>query len=492
MNSDHVDYELATAASRRPAQQGDREALAELVARTRLRLFGLAYAELRHYDDAQDAVAAALLRICRHVKDLRKPERVREWMNGIVRNEARRLRARAGSPLLPLEEADGRVEAAFLPLLRLDIERAMQQLPEDEAHVSRLFYLADLSIAEIARQTGRPEGTIKSWLHRGRRRLAKEMEEYAPMKRREALKLLAATPVLATTLEEAPMPQTTATTGADPAPSPTAALIHDRLPPAVVQQVIEALRAGGCDTRVLTPTDLALLLDSLTEYQVILLDEWIGGRSALELLLHLRARPETRGIPVGLLCSDPTDFTVSAYFAAGVAPLINKNDPNDFVKLSDRFKRPGAGAWARFTEPARQVIFLAQEEAAALAQSLVGTEHLLLGLVRAPDVCAGVLTGMGVSLNSIRDEVLRQVTRGQGNTEQEMLLTPRAKVVIDLAYAEAWLMGSSCLGVEHLLIGMLREAEGLAAQVLVKLGVTLERARAEVSGSRQAQATSAS
>jgi DNA-directed RNA polymerase specialized sigma24 family protein len=71
MNSEPGDYELALR-----AQQGDRDALADLVARTRLRLFALAYAELRHYDDAHDAVAAALLRICSHVKDLREPERV--------------------------------------------------------------------------------------------------------------------------------------------------------------------------------------------------------------------------------------------------------------------------------------------------------------------------------------------------------------------------------------------------------------------------------
>jgi RNA polymerase sigma factor (sigma-70 family) len=478
MRNEPGDYELALR-----AQQGDRDALAELVARTRLRLFALAYAELRHYDDAHDAVAAALLRICRHVKELREPERVREWMNRIVRNEARRLRSRVGSPPLSLEEADGCVETASLSLLRLDIERAMWQLPEDEAHVSRLFYLDDLSIAEIARRTGRPEGTIKSWLHRGRRRLAAELEEYAPMKRREALKLLAATPVLATTLEDQTSMATTPTeTVPQAAPSRVAAIVHTDLKPALIRKLTEALRAGGCGTRVLTPTDPALLLDSLKEYQAIILDEWIGGRPALEFLMHLRARPDTWGIPVGLLCSDPAEFTVSAYFAAGVAPLINKNHPDEFARLAERFERPGTGAWTRFREPARQVIFVAQEEAAALGENLVGPEHLLLGLTRVPEICAKILTGMGVSLKSIRDEILRQATRGQGNMDQEMQLTPRAKVAIELAYAEAWMMNNSTLGVEHLLIGLLSEAEGLAAQVLVKLGVTLERARAAVQG----------
>jgi RNA polymerase sigma factor (sigma-70 family) len=312
MSSEPGDYELALR-----AQQGDWEALAELVARTRLRLFALAYAELRHYDDAQDAVAAALLRICRHVKELREPERVREWMNSIVRNEARRLRSRAGSSSLSLEEADGYVETASPSLLRLDIERAMRLLPGDQAHVSRLFYLDDLSIAEIARLTGRPEGTIKSWLHRGRRRLATELEEYEPMKRREALKLLAATPAIATTLEVAIEDSRPMTPTATPVPDEMVAIVHTDLKPALIRKITDAVRAGGYGTKVLAPTDPALLLDSLNEYQAVILDEWIGGRSALEYLMHMRAQPETGQIPVGLLCLDPTDFTVAAYFAAG-------------------------------------------------------------------------------------------------------------------------------------------------------------------------------
>src|SRR5204863_389504 len=87
MNLEPNEYELALR-----ARAGDRDALAELVERTRSRLFALAYAELRHYDDAQDAVAAALVQICRHVDELREPERVRAWMQSIVRNEVRRLR----------------------------------------------------------------------------------------------------------------------------------------------------------------------------------------------------------------------------------------------------------------------------------------------------------------------------------------------------------------------------------------------------------------
>jgi ATP-dependent Clp protease ATP-binding subunit ClpC len=149
--------------------------------------------------------------------------------------------------------------------------------------------------------------------------------------------------------------------------------------------------------------------------------------------------------------------------------------------LAKRFERPEAGAWARFTAPARQVIFLSQEEATALGENFVGTEHLLLGLIRIPDsVGARILTGMGISLENIRGEVLRQITRQDRERAQEMLLTPQAKTVIDLAYAEAWGYHDYYLRDEHLLIGMLKETSGLAAQVLVKLGASLERARAEL------------
>jgi RNA polymerase sigma factor (sigma-70 family) len=472
MNDDWGEYELALMARR-----GDPEALAELVERTRLRLFGLAYAELRHYEDAQDAVAAALLQVCRHIHELREPARVREWMNSIVRNEARRLRRGGPPPMLSLEEADGEAREDTLSLLRLDIERALRQLPGDQARVSRLFYLADLSIDEIARRTGRPPGTIKSWLHRGRRRLAREMEGYAPMKRREALKLLAATPVLATTLEERAAMTPTPTSE----PARWAAVIHTDLEPAVIQKITDALSAGGYSAKILTPTHPAPLVPSLRETEVIVLDEWLGGRPAFEYLMNLRSDPAIRPIPVCVLCSDPADFTSAAYFAAGVNRLINKENPDDLAKLSGAFARHMEGGWQMFTERARQVIFFAQEEAAALGENYVGTEHLLLGLTRVPESAgAKVLVRLGISLESIRDETMRQVVRGQGNLGQDMQLTPRAKTVIDLAFDEARLLRNNYLGVEHLLIGMLAEGDGLAARVLLKLGADLERARQEV------------
>jgi ATP-dependent Clp protease ATP-binding subunit ClpC len=126
-------------------------------------------------------------------------------------------------------------------------------------------------------------------------------------------------------------------------------------------------------------------------------------------------------------------------------------------------------------------VFFAQEEAGRLGENYVSTEHLLLGLVRESDsVAARILDRMGVSLGRIRSEIERQVTRGDGRLGQDMQLTPRAKRVIDLAYDEARQLSNNYIGTEHLLLGLIREGEGLAGRVLAKLGVELERTRREV------------
>src|SRR5437660_78128 len=137
--------------------------------------------------------------------------------------------------------------------------------------------------------------------------------------------------------------------------------------------------------------------------------------------------------------------------------------------------------WQRFTERARRVIFFAQEEAARLGENYVGTEHLLLGLIREDDSVAGrLLQRMGVPLERIRADVERQVTAGKGHEGKDMQLTPRAKRVIDLAYEEARQLNNNYIGTEHLLVGLVREGDGLGARVLVKLGANLERTRHEV------------
>jgi ATP-dependent Clp protease ATP-binding subunit ClpC len=137
--------------------------------------------------------------------------------------------------------------------------------------------------------------------------------------------------------------------------------------------------------------------------------------------------------------------------------------------------------WQRFTERARRVVFYAQEEAGRLGENYVSTEHLLLGLARENDsVAARILDRMGVTLGRIKSEIERQVSRGEGHTGREMQLTPRAKRVIDLAYDEARQINDNYIGTEHLLLGLIREGEGLAGRVLQKLNVDIDRARKEV------------
>jgi ATP-dependent Clp protease ATP-binding subunit ClpA len=139
-----------------------------------------------------------------------------------------------------------------------------------------------------------------------------------------------------------------------------------------------------------------------------------------------------------------------------------------------------SGTWSRFTEHARRVVFFAQEEAGRLGENYVSTEHLLLGIAREDDsVAARILDRLGVSLRRIRSEIERQVTRGDGRLGQDMQLTPRAKRVIDLAFDESRQLGSDHIGSEHLLLGLVREADGLAGRVLAKLGVEFDRARRE-------------
>lgn len=134
--------------------------------------------------------------------------------------------------------------------------------------------------------------------------------------------------------------------------------------------------------------------------------------------------------------------------------------------------------WQRFTERARRVVFYAQEEAERLCQNDVNTEHLLLGLVRESDsVAARVFEQMGVSLAAIRAQVDKQAPRGSGRVGDEMQLHPRTKRVIDLAYDEARNLNNNYIGTEHLLLGLLREGEGISGQVLASQHIDIDAAR---------------
>lgn len=141
-----------------------------------------------------------------------------------------------------------------------------------------------------------------------------------------------------------------------------------------------------------------------------------------------------------------------------------------------------ASRFEKFTERARRVLSLAQEEAQRFNHNYIGTEHILLGLVRETDgVAARVLSNLGVELQKVRAAVEFIIGRGERTTPGEIGLTPRAKKVIELAVDEARRLNHNHIGTEHLLIGLMREGEGVAAGVLESLGINLDKVRGETS-----------
>ena len=135
----------------------------------------------------------------------------------------------------------------------------------------------------------------------------------------------------------------------------------------------------------------------------------------------------------------------------------------------------------RFTDRARRVVVLAQEEARMLNHNYIGTEHILLGLIHEGEgVAAKSLESLGVSLESVRSQVEEIIGQGQQAPSGHIPFTPRAKKVLELSLREALQLGHNYIGTEHILLGLIREGEGVAAQVLVKLGADLNRVRQQV------------
>jgi ATP-dependent Clp protease ATP-binding subunit ClpC len=135
----------------------------------------------------------------------------------------------------------------------------------------------------------------------------------------------------------------------------------------------------------------------------------------------------------------------------------------------------------RFTDRARRVVVLAQEEARILNHNYIGTEHILLGLIHEGEgLAAQALENLDVSLSTVRSQVEAIIGRGQREPTSHIPFTPRAKKVLELSLREALQLGHNYIGTEHILLGLLREEEGVAAQVLRKLGADLEAARQSV------------
>jgi ATP-dependent Clp protease ATP-binding subunit ClpC len=135
----------------------------------------------------------------------------------------------------------------------------------------------------------------------------------------------------------------------------------------------------------------------------------------------------------------------------------------------------------RFTDRARRVVVLAQEEARMLNHNYIGTEHILLGLIHEGEgVAAKALESLGIALEGVRQQVEEIIGQGQQAPSGHIPFTPRAKKVLELSLREALQLGHNYIGTEHILLGLIREGEGVAAQVLVKLGADLNRVRQQV------------
>ncbi len=135
----------------------------------------------------------------------------------------------------------------------------------------------------------------------------------------------------------------------------------------------------------------------------------------------------------------------------------------------------------KFTDKARRVVVLAQEEAKLLNHNYIGTEHILLGLIHEGEgVAAKALEALGINLEQVREQVQDIIGQGQQSPSGHIPFTPRAKKVLELSLREALQLGHSYIGTEHLLLGLIREGEGVAAQVLTKLGADTNKVRQQV------------
>src|SRR6202142_1112886 len=155
--------------------------------------------------------------------------------------------------------------------------------------------------------------------------------------------------------------------------------------------------------------------------------------------------------------------------------------PGPAGTLKYELEREAELVFERFTDRARRVLVLAQEEARLLNHSFIGTEHILLGLIHEGEgVAAKALEQLGISLEAVREKVEETIGLSGTAPTGSPPFTPRAKKVLELSLREALQLGHNYIGTEHMLLGLVREGEGVAAQVLVNLGADLSRVRQQV------------
>jgi hypothetical protein len=203
------------------------------------------------------------------------------------------------------------------------------------------------------------------------------------------------------------------------------------------------------------------------------------------VVLVVRAAVEGRAATLADVVSALAVGLIVGVVGAIVPWLVMKRVHHDpaFAPESthEPYRRPAGPRFDTFDDAARRVLTNAQSEATRLDHNYIGTEHLLLGIIADTDSPAsGLLRSRGVDLAKVRTAVGFIIGRGSEQASGEVGLTPRAKRVIELSIEEARRMGDHFIGSEHLLLGLLREGEGIAAGVLESLGIDLERLRVDV------------
>src|ERR1700749_3307937 len=161
--------------------------------------------------------------------------------------------------------------------------------------------------------------------------------------------------------------------------------------------------------------------------------------------------------------------------------MKDKASPSSIRDFSRVRPRRGFHLFERFTERARQVVVLAQEEARTLKHNYIGTEHILLGLLREEEgLAARVLESLDITVERVRSQVVRIVGSGEEVTSGQIPFTPRANKVLELALREALSLGHNYIGTEHILLGLVRENEGVAARILLDFDADSDKIRNEV------------
>jgi len=265
--------------------------------------------------------------------------------------------------------------------------------------------------------------------------------------------------------------------------------VLDLLDPAAAERALALVRPGGGPG---DPTGLAAtLLHALVRERPLRRGNQQVALAAMLQFLALNGwelEPGPPG-PVATMVAELAAGTLDARNAADwLAPRLRPSDRartsvteapmrrGSALLLAERLKRATMraqpkGMFQRFTDRARRAVHLAQEEARLLRHDYVGTEHLLLGLLyESEGVAAKALASLGISREDVRGQVEEIIGHGQGSRTGHIPFTCRAKKVLELSLREALALGHHYIGTEHLLLGLLREGEGIAAQVLVRLG----------------------